>query len=310
MSDDDFDLDAILNDALDDLDKAESKTPTKPTKPVTPITHSLSAPSSESVNSNPENLDTSSEEFKKQIGQFMKLLGEASPNGDDTPDLAEIEKLLKGDCSKKPSQNGPNKKLDLKAPISSKGSSKDPPKSGDIIQDALNMMSKGRETMKQDGLGEQDEIIANLFKTLQNIDPEDPDSLEGALSSMMDGLFTKDILQEPIRKVAEEYPNWLEANKNSLSPELLSKYTSQCEIFKEIEKIMEEDDPDMSIIREKIDDMMDDGEMPEELRKKMFNDVDPAALFEGGAFDPMTLLGGEDPKDEDLKNLMENCPVQ
>jgi len=313
MSDDDFDLDAILNDALDDLDKAENKAPPKITKPIKPVARTLSAPSNEPVESNPENFDPSSEDFKQDMEKFMKLLVGDSGDGGDTPNLAEMENMLKGVLGKpEPTQNGPKKKLDNKSPSSS-NSSKDPGTSGDIIQDALNMMSKGRETMKQDSsgiLGDDDEMLAKLFKSIQDINLDDPESLEGALNSMMDGLFTKEILQEPVKKVADEYPNWLQANRNSLSPELLSKYTFQCETFKEIEKILEEDDPDMTIVREKIDRMMEDGEMPAELRKKMFSDVDPAQLFGGGAFDPTALLGGEDPKDEDIKKLMENCPVQ
>jgi len=312
MSDDDFDLDAILNDALDDLDKAESKSPPKYNKPVKP-TSTLPAPSKEPpVENNSANFDPSSDEFKQNMEQFMKRLGDGAANGDDL-DTDEMEKILNSVLSQpEPTQNGPKKKLDPKAP-KSPGSSKDPVCSGDIIQDALNMMSKGRETMQQDEagiLGDDEEIIAKLFKGLKDIDPENPESLEDALNSMMDGLFTKDILHEPVKKVAEEYPGWLEANKNSLSPELLSKYTVQCETFKEIEKIMEQDDPDMGNIRKKIDGIMEDGELPAELRKKMFGDVDPAALFEGGAFDPKALFGGEDPKDEDLKKLMGNCPVQ
>jgi len=312
MSDDDFDLDAILNDALDDLDKAETKTPAKSTKPIKRVAQTLSAPSNEPVESNPENFDPSSEDFKQDMEKFMKLLvGDSGASG-DTPNLAEMENMLKGVLDKpEPTQNGPKKKLDKKAPTSS--SSKDPGISGDIIQDALNMMSKGRETMKQDSsgiLGDDDEMIAKIIKSIQDINLDDPESLEGALNSMMDGLFTKEILQEPVQKVAEEYPKWLQANSDSLSPELLSKYTFQCETFKKIQKILEEDEPDMGKVREMIDKMMEDGEMPAELRKKMFSDVDPAALFGEGALDPKTLLGGEDPKDEDIKKLMENCPMQ
>jgi len=310
MSDDDFDLDAILNDALDDLDKAENKQPPKYSKPVEP-TAPLPAPSNEPLLENyPEAFDPSSEDFKQNMEQFMKLLGDGPADGDNAPSTTEMEKILKSVLSK-PGQNGPNKKAEPEAPESS-SSSKDPVSSGDIIQDALNMMSKGRETMKQDEaiVGDDDEIIAKLFKGLQGIDPENPDTFEDALNSMMDGLFTKDILQEPVKQVAKDYPGWLEANKNSLSPELLSRYTVQCETFKEIDKIMEEDDPDMGYIKKKIDGLMEDGELPVELRKKMFGDIDPASLFEGGAFDPKALLGGDDPNDEDLSKLMGNCPVQ
>lgn len=311
MSDDDFDLDAILNDALDDLDKAENKAAPKYTKPVKQTTNTLPAPSNEPVASNPANFDPSSDEFKQEMEQFMKLLSEGSADGGDKADLAEMEKMLSVLRKPDPTQNGPKKKLGHKTPTTS--TSEDPVSSGDIIQDALNMMSKGRETMKQDEpgiLGDDEEIIAKLFKGLKDIDPDNPDTLEDALNSMMDGLFTKEILQDPVKRVVADYPSWLEANKSSLSPELFSKYSLQCETFKEIEKIMEEDDPDMGNIRNKIDGMMEDGELPAELRKKMFSDVDPAALFEGGAFDPKALLGGEDPKDEDIKKLIENCPLQ
>jgi len=312
MSDDDFDLDAILNDALDDLDKAETKPPAKYSKPVKPIaTHP--APSNEPIlDSNRENFDPSSEDFKQHKEQLMKLRGDGSADCDNVPNTAEMEKILMSALSQpKPTQNGPNKGLDPNAPKSS-SSPKTPVSSGDIIQNALNMMSKGRETMKQDEaiVGDDEELIAKLFKGLQDFDPENPNTFEDALNSMMDGLFTKDILQEPVKQVAKDYPGWLEANKKNLSPELLTRYTVQCETFKEIDKIMEQDDPDMGYIKKKIDGLMEDGELPVELRKKMFGDIDPAALFEGGAFDPKTLFGGDDPNDEDLSKLMGNCPVQ
>jgi len=313
MSDDDFDLDAILNDALDDLDKAENRS--SPSNPVE-TTATLPAPSNEPfLENNPENFYPPSADFKQNMEQFMKLFGDDSTDGDNVPSTAEMERIFKSVLKQpEPTQNGPNKKHDPKTPKSSRGSrgSKDPISSGDIIQDALNMMSKGRETMKQDEaiVGDDEEIIAKLFKGLKDIDPENPDSFEDALNSMMDGLFTKDILQEPVKQVAKDYPSWLEANKNSLSPELLSRYTVQCETFKEIDKIMEQDDPDMGYIKEKIDGIMEEGELPVELRKKMFGDIDPAALFEGGAFDPKTLFGGDDSNDEDLSKMMGNCPVQ
>merc|ERR550534_664264 len=150
MSDDDFDLDAILNDALDDLDKAENKSHKKYSKPAEP-TATLPAPSNEPlVENNPQNFDPTSEDFKQSLEQFMKLIGDGPGDDDNDPNTAEMEKILKSVLSQpKPTQNGPNKKPDPKAPKSS-SSSNNPVCSGDIIQDALNMMSKGRETMEQD----------------------------------------------------------------------------------------------------------------------------------------------------------------
>merc|ERR1719464_635974 len=110
-------------------------------------------------------------------------------------------------------------------------------------------------------------------------------------------MFTKEILEEPVTRVAEAFPAWLEEKKDKLSSEDYARYSKQSELFQEIKGILAEDDPDMAVVREKIDGMMEDGELPDELRQKMFGDLDPSKLLgESG-------LSG--PEADEMKKMME-----
>lgn len=347
---DDFDLDSILDDALDDLDRAEEAEPQPLEAPAAgadtareelkePAPHPPQGevPGLEPQNSEPSNCDPGAQEFRQQMAKFMNLLKEDDlPEGkeNDPDSVPKLEELLKSvlhppgaeegedgaDGSIKdfdallksvlgnPGQAGPNPTADPEAP-------KPPKATGDIIGDALNMMSHGREKLKEDAslAGGEDEMLMNLLKGLTNFDPSNPESLENALSGIMDEMFTKDVLEEPVNRVATAFPTWLEENKSKVSTEELDRYTKQSETFKEVALLLEKEDPDMKVVREKIDGMMDDGELPAELRTKMFGDLDPSKLLgadglglSGNEAEEMKkLMGGMDPK-----KAMEGCPVQ
>merc|ERR1711920_869513 len=101
-------------------DKAETKLPPKCSEPVKPLA-TLPAPSNEPLlEDNQENCDPSSEDLKQHKEQLMKLFGDGSADCDNVPNIAEMEKILMSALNQsKPTQNGPNKGLDPKAPKSS-----------------------------------------------------------------------------------------------------------------------------------------------------------------------------------------------
>ena len=77
--------------------------------------------------------------------------------------------------------------------------------------------------------------LASILEQMATIDQDDPLLSEGnvrdanfnpddIVDGMMEQLLSKDLMYEPMKQVADRYPAWLEANQDTLSEEDLAKY--------------------------------------------------------------------------------------
>lgn len=100
-------------------------------------------------------------------------------------------------------------------------------------------------------------------------------------------MISKDSMYEPMKKLKDAYPEWLEANWQKLSDEELEKYNKQLDKVTEICVAFEEEDLDQDTdkkqkIFEKLNELQELGHPPEDLMSKIhsFNPNDPLV---GGA---------------------------
>ena len=77
--------------------------------------------------------------------------------------------------------------------------------------------------------------------------PSDSSSGEGftnllpMMEGMMQSLLSKELLYQPMKDIAEKFPDWLADNRNKVSDEEFVKYNKQFELTKKICFLYEEE---------------------------------------------------------------------
>lgn len=80
---------------------------------------------------------------------------------------------------------------------------------------------------------ESEDFLAEMLKQMGGIGDSEED-FSKMLLGMMEQLTNKDILYEPMRELADKYPEWLQTNESKLPPAEFQKYSEQFEYVKEI----------------------------------------------------------------------------
>ncbi|KYQ92805.1 peroxin 19 [Tieghemostelium lacteum] len=270
-----FNLDDLLNDALNELDSQEKQktTPVTPPpkqqqqqqtqvpKPTTPTT---ATPVVTNVNNNTNNNNKVPEDFdfgdlSKLSEQFTQLLKSnefsnlLNGDNDNLDDLLKNTEALKSDSMTPEEQKQITEAFNnLQDLMKNLGSTLDPNAFNDLnknnnnnnntqqqqqqqqqqaqqphinIEDFEKHFSESLKGIadnasKQTGNTEQD-MLQNLFQMFSN--------LEGGSSDQVDYLF-----EESITYILNNYPDWIEKNKNSYSPEEVQNFRKQSQLFKEI----------------------------------------------------------------------------
>ncbi|XP_035026823.1 peroxisomal biogenesis factor 19 [Hippoglossus stenolepis] len=162
------------------------------------------------------------------------------------------------------------------------------------LKDTLRGLAKNADNLQSTGLAGDD-----LVKALEGLGLEE--SSEGGsddgnilpiMQSIMQNLLSKDVLYPSLKEITTKYPEWLEANKPSLSPEDYQRYEQQAKIMGEICKRFEKEEEgveDKEGSFESIMDMMqklqDLGQPPKELA----GDAPPGFNFD---MESLVLPGG------------------
>lgn len=106
-------------------------------------------------------------------------------------------------------------------------------------------------------------------------DSENNEDMKAALDSVVSEIIKKDTLYEPMKKLKDEYPAWLENNWEKLSQEDLEKYNKQMDKINEICKLYEDEQAaagaqqDQGTIFELLSQLQELGTPPEDLMKKV-----------------------------------------
>lgn len=252
----DEELDALLNSALDDFGKPP---------PITPA----ASTAEQSVNST-ENLDDGlmdaqwTEEFIKQAAtqfeQNMQALLAQSGNSSDSisPDQlgANFQKMAEAAAKAMADEAGGGDSEFAAA-----------------ISQTLKNLSEGTENLQTQF---SDEDIANMFS---NLGVGDNTAAEGGdfvpfMQQMMQSLLSKEILYPALKDIVDKYPTWLEENRSNLEPSEFERFSKQQELMHqvcvELEKETEADSPEakkqrFDVILDLMQKMQDCGQPPKDL---------------------------------------------
>ncbi|XP_005729031.1 peroxisomal biogenesis factor 19 [Pundamilia nyererei] len=161
------------------------------------------------------------------------------------------------------------------------------------LKETLQGLAKNADNLKSSGLAGDD-----LVKALEGLGLEegegggDDGNILPIMQSIMQNLLSKEVLYPSLKEITTKYPEWLETNKPSLSPEDYQRYEQQAKIMGDICKLFEregEGAADKESTFERIMDLMqklqDLGQPPKELA----GDAPPGFNFD---MDSLNLPGG------------------
>lgn len=232
-----------LDDMLDDF-SATSIKDSKPTAPPTSAapssTTAQSKPSSSSI---PSQSSTEDDDFARQLQAGMaELLGGL---GEDPEMQKQFEQMMKelSAAAEQEAADTPappanaSKSSTTSAPSASSSASK-PAFASTIEKTMERMQASGQSASAAAASSSQDDMLAQMLKDLENGNFPAMDGDQGDFNSMLMGmmeqLVNKDILYEPMKELHDNFPEWLEKNKDSTSKQDLERYKTQQAVVKDI----------------------------------------------------------------------------
>uniref|UniRef100_G3Q0T5 Peroxisomal biogenesis factor 19 n=1 Tax=Gasterosteus aculeatus TaxID=69293 RepID=G3Q0T5_GASAC len=164
------------------------------------------------------------------------------------------------------------------------------------LKDTLRGLAKNADNLQSSGLAGDD-----LVKALEGLGLEeggegggggDDGNILPVMQSIMQNLLSKEVLYPSLKEITAKYPEWLEANKPSLSPEDYQRYEQQanimgeiCKSFENEEQGAEDKEGTFESIMELMQKLQDLGQPPKELA----GDAPPGFNFD---MESLNLPGG------------------
>ncbi|KAH0345644.1 Pex19-domain-containing protein, partial [Aureobasidium melanogenum] len=225
-----------LDDMLDDF----SATSIKDQKPAAPSTStapsSTQKPSSSSIPSQPS---TEDDDFARQLQAGMaELLGGL---GEDPEMQKQFEQMMKelSAAAEQEAASTPAPSNDAAPKPNTTSSSSAKPAFASTIEKTMErMQASGDSASAAAASSSQDDMLAQMLKEMEagNFPGMDGDGgdFNSMLMGMMEQLVNKDILYEPMKELHDNFPEWLEKNKDSTSKEDLERYKTQQAVVKDI----------------------------------------------------------------------------
>ncbi|XP_058493510.1 peroxisomal biogenesis factor 19 [Solea solea] len=142
------------------------------------------------------------------------------------------------------------------------------------LKETLKGMAKNADNLQSAGLAGDD-----LVKALEGLGLEEGSEGGGEdgnilpiMQSIMQNLLSKEVLYPSLKEITTKYPEWLDANKPSLSPEDYQRYEQQAKIMGEIcagfekeEEATEDKESMFEGVMELMQQLQDLGQPPKEL---------------------------------------------
>ncbi|XP_077415112.1 peroxisomal biogenesis factor 19 isoform X2 [Vanacampus margaritifer] len=174
------------------------------------------------------------------------------------------------------------------------------------LKDTLRGLAKNADNLQSSGLAGDD-----LVKALEGLGLDeggegvsgggDDANILPVMQSIMQNLLSKEVLYPSLKEITTKYPEWLEANRASLSSEDVQRYEQQAKIMGEICQRFETDEDGDKVfegIMELMQKLQDLGQPPKELAGDAppgFNlDMDslhlPGGLAGAGAADQCAIM--------------------
>jgi peroxin-19 len=119
------------------------------------------------------------------------------------------------------------------------------PKSfNESLDAAMKMISEGAKEIKENESPEDDELLDRLLEQFKDIDPNDQNSMNDMVETMMGEMLNKETLYTPVKHIVSIYPDYISNNRSSLSKEVISQYEKQFNCFTRLLGVLETSDAD------------------------------------------------------------------
>uniref|UniRef100_A0A3P9J6C3 Peroxisomal biogenesis factor 19 n=1 Tax=Oryzias latipes TaxID=8090 RepID=A0A3P9J6C3_ORYLA len=268
----DAELDELLDSALDDFDKASSP----------PAPEALAASSS-----------ASSGAEKPPLLEDCKLFESLFEGDMATQARDEWEKAMSELAQEEPELLQHFQKLSEAAgKVGTDTASQQEFTS--CLKDTLRGLAKNADNLQSSGLAGDD-----LVKALEGLGLDeagegggDDGNILPVMQSIMQNLLSKEVLYPSLKEITTKYPEWLQANKPSLSAEDYQRYEQQskvmadiCKLFEAEEQGVENKERTFESIMDRMQQLQDLGQPPKELA----GDVPPGLNFD---MESLNLPGG------------------
>ncbi|KAI4745581.1 Pex19-domain-containing protein [Aureobasidium sp. EXF-12298] len=247
-----------LDDMLDDFSATSLKDPknTAPSATTAPSSKSTAAFSTTAQPnlppSAPSQPPTEDDEFARQLQAGMaELLGGLGEDPEMQKQFQEMMKELSAAAEQEaagtsaPAADAASKPKTTPTPPTSSSAAK-PAFASTIEKTMERMQASGESASAAAATSSQDDMLAQMLKDLEsgNFPAMDGDQgdFNSMLMGMMEQLVNKDILYEPMKELHDNFPEWLEKNKDSTSKQDLERYHTQQSVVKDIVERFEKKD--------------------------------------------------------------------
>ncbi|RKP26886.1 Pex19 protein family-domain-containing protein [Syncephalis pseudoplumigaleata] len=268
---DEREVDDLDDDLLDGKRQCRTRTHTcAPTTPYAYATKTCSMPEGDEPL-----LDD--ELFAKELTEGMEALLRQMASGNDLP--ASMEELLRQMPS---ASTGADKAPTAEAATTSASASAaaegaDRPQNfQDTITETMNRLRNSSQQAKAaaaEADSTEDALMAEMLRQMEQM--TETGEFDGLIDGMMGQLMTYDVLYEPMKELAEKYPDYLAEQKATLPAETWKQYEQQYTYVRQIDAATPGDDgaaasvaadPKLSELMQK---MQDCGQPPKELLEQL-----------------------------------------
>ncbi|KAK3272408.1 Peroxisome chaperone and import receptor [Cymbomonas tetramitiformis] len=294
MAEADNDLDNLLDDAIEDFTSDRTSTVKVSTneepRSLPDAENSqpgTSAPPSLAFDPLAPPKKTSKKSKKKKAAEFNPedpLL--AGADGDLLEQLSSNLAQILGDIPQEGEGNQGAAKEDLQATLAA------------LAQQTRENVGSGTAP-EEKGQEIDDKIYSQLMEQFEQLG-QGPD-MEAMMESMMKQLLSKEVLYQPLKEIGDQYPTWLEANAQKLTPEEVTNYKKQHVLIQKLCDVYDNDGQNnFQAVVDLLQQMQECGQPPAELIKEMAPGVEFGA--DGVPLFPSVPGGGLPPE-------LANCAI-
>ncbi|KAJ0011556.1 hypothetical protein NQD34_012531 [Periophthalmus magnuspinnatus] len=162
------------------------------------------------------------------------------------------------------------------------------------LKDTLKGLAKNADNLQTSGLAGEDLVKALEGLTLEGGSEGGEDAnILPIMQSFMQNLLSKEVLYPSLKEITTKYPEWLDANKPTLSSDDFQRYEQQAKIMADICKLFEKEEEEGAEDKERtFETIMDLMQKLQELGqppKELAGDAPPGLNFD---MDSLNLPGG------------------
>jgi len=156
-------------------------------------------------------------------------------------------------------------------------------------------MENGDDVPSIENDGDEDALLKSMFEQFQGAESGDGAGFDtdAMIDGMMEQLLSKELMYEPMKQVAQKFPQWLQDHKDNLEPEEYSMREKQCGCFQKLVEMYETKPDNTRDLIELMQEVQEFGQPPQEI----INDIAPGLELDQDGMpkiNPLDTLGNEE----------------